>query len=185
MSDGKPRHAFGGSETNPIGCDSNALKPVIQILNEALCSHFTLYHQYLKHHWLVRGPQWRGLHQHLHDFYSQIEADADDIAERIVMLGGMPEFHPARQVERSTFAFETDPNLPIRGQLENDLVAEMMVCQQLRRCIQTALQVHDYGTEHMLKGILRHAEQRADDLDHLLADDSLEDNRSAPVRKAA
>jgi DNA-binding ferritin-like protein len=185
MSAGKARHAFGGTDMNPIGCDSAALKPVIKSLDDALCSHVALYHQYLKHHWLVRGPQWKELHRHLHEAYSQVAVDADDLAERIVMLGGMPETHPGRFVERSTFAFETDVDLPVRGKLENDLVAEMMVCQQLRRCIQTALSVHDYGTEDLLKGILRHAEQRADDLDHLLADDSLEEERRSSVPKAA
>ena len=173
MSADKARHAFGGSDANPIGCDPAALKSVIQVLNEVLASQFTLFHQYLKHHWLIRGPQWRELHGLLHDFYQQTLKDGDNLAERIVMLGGMPETQPARQIEMSTFAFETDADLPARGKLENDLVAEMMVCQQLRRAIQAALKVHDYGTEHLLKGILLHAEQRADDLDHLLADDGI------------
>jgi starvation-inducible DNA-binding protein len=185
MSDGKPRQAFGGTRANPIGCDANALKPVIQALNETLCTHGALDHQYRKHHWLVRGPQWRDLHQHLHDAYAQVQVDMDDIAERIVMLGGMPECHPARQVERSTFAFETETHLPIRSNLENDQAAEMLLCQQLRRCIHTALDVHDYGTETLLKGVLCHAEQRADDLDHLLDADSLETRQAQQPRKAA
>ncbi|MBC7545858.1 MAG: DNA starvation/stationary phase protection protein [Candidatus Sericytochromatia bacterium] len=183
MNEGKPRQGFSGSQANPIGCDPSALKPVIQALNEALASHFTLYHQYLKHHWLVRGPQWRELHALLADYYGQAQLYGDDLAERIVMLGGMPEFHPGRHVEMSAFPFETDPVIPVRTMLSNDRTAEMLVCQQLRRSVQTALRVHDYGTEHMLKNILRHAEQRADDLDHLLADESLEARN--PVPRAA
>jgi starvation-inducible DNA-binding protein len=180
MSDGKPRAAFGGSDANPIGCNPKALKPVIQALNEVLASHFTLYHQYLKHHWLVLGPQWRELHGLLAAYYEQAQHAGDVLAERIVMLGGLPESHPARQVEMSVFAFETAAVVPVRTMFENDQAAEGLICQQLRRAVQVALQANDYGTEHLLKGILLQAEQRADDLDHLLADGGLGDQAQLP-----
>jgi starvation-inducible DNA-binding protein len=59
-------------------------------LNQLL-SGFQVYYQNLRaFHWLVKGPQFYQLHEKFEEFYDQAAEDIDEIAERILMIGGKP-----------------------------------------------------------------------------------------------
>lgn len=59
-------------------------------LNQLL-SDYQIYYQNLRaFHWLVKGQQFYHLHELFEDFYTQSADDIDEIAERILMIGGKP-----------------------------------------------------------------------------------------------
>ena len=66
--------------------------------------------------------------------------------------------------------------LELRMMLENDLHAVQKVIDAFRGRIKNASENNDYGTEHMLKGIIFEYEEMADRLEHYLAMESLERN---------
>ncbi len=56
-----------------------------------LLSDYQIYYQNLRaFHWLVKGPQFFQLHERFESFYNEAAEDIDEIAERILMIGGKP-----------------------------------------------------------------------------------------------
>jgi starvation-inducible DNA-binding protein len=67
---------------------SNAKKASIGVLNGALADIIDLTNATRQAHWNVKGPNFHGLHVMFEEFYNTLAADTDELAERIVQLGG-------------------------------------------------------------------------------------------------
>jgi len=174
----KPWKEPGTIEGNPIGLERSATSKTIKELDAHLASLMVLYHQYLKHHWLVEGPQFRDLHHFLGENYEETAKQADMIAERITALGGIPTCDPVAQSKIAYVSHEPEGTFRIRPSLELDRSHEGDAAKRLRTSIKLAAKLGDFGTEHLLKGILLDVEDRAHHLDHFLGQDSLEIGRS-------
>ena len=74
---------------NDVG--ENAKKTSINVLNGVLVDSIDLTHCVRQAHWTLRGPNFIGLHLMLETFYNELFVSTDDIAERIVQLGGTPD----------------------------------------------------------------------------------------------
>jgi starvation-inducible DNA-binding protein len=59
----------------------------LQLLMADALVMFTKVHNY---HWNVRGPQFYGVHARTEEIYEQYAEIYDDLAERILQLGGTP-----------------------------------------------------------------------------------------------
>jgi DNA-binding ferritin-like protein len=173
----KPWKEPGSLEANPIGLERTATSKMVKELDAHLASLFVHYHQYLKHHWLVEGPQYRDIHLFLNDAYEEVEKQGDHVAERITALGGIPTCDPVAQAKLSDLAHEAEGTFQIRPSLELDREYEGETAKRLRTSIRLAQKLGDFGTEHLLKGILLDVEDRAHHLDHFLGRDSLEIGR--------
>lgn len=161
-------------EDNPIGLEDDVVRQIIPALDKHVSSMFVLFHQYQKHHWMVEGPQFRDLHLYLEEAYNEVHRHLDDVAERITVLGGIPTCDPVAQAENAYVKHEEEGVFPVRQSLQNDLEMERKIAENLRKGIEQARELADYGTEHLLKKVLHHSEERAHHLDHYLASDSLE-----------
>jgi starvation-inducible DNA-binding protein len=173
----KPRKEVGTLDGNPIGLDRTQTSKMIKELDAHLASSMVLYHQYLKHHWLVEGPQFRDLHHFFEEAYQALQKQSDRLAERITALGGIPTCDPVEQAKISYVSHEPEGSFRIRPSMELDRAHEGDVAQRLRTSIRLGQKVGDFGTEHILKEILVHVEDRAHHLDHFLGQDSLEIGR--------
>jgi starvation-inducible DNA-binding protein len=74
---------------NDVG--ANAKKTSIAVLNGVLVDTVDLTNCVRMAHWTMRGPNFIGLHTMLEGFYNDLFAAGDDIAERLVQLGGTPD----------------------------------------------------------------------------------------------
>jgi bacterioferritin len=90
---------------------------------------------------------------------------ADEIAERIVQLGGEPDFAPAGLVGRSHAEYVEGDSLA--SMIKEDLVAERIAIDSYRDIIKF-LGDQDPTTRRMMEGILAVEEEHADDLADLL-----------------
>ena len=75
--------------SNDLG--ENARLTSTGLLNAALADLMDLTNGVRMAHWTVRGPHFAALHALFGDFYAQLNTETDDIAERVVQLGGTPE----------------------------------------------------------------------------------------------
>jgi DNA-binding ferritin-like protein len=160
-------------EDNPIGLTKAVTEKVIPDLDKHVSSLFILFHQYQKHHWLVRGPQFRDLHLYLEEAYTEIHEDLDALAERVTVLGGIPTSAPSMQSSLSYISHEQEGELPVRDMLKRDRAAEESVIVEMRATIEEATTLKDFGTETLLKQMLLRAEDRAHHLDHYLEKEAL------------
>ncbi|MBR0674170.1 DNA starvation/stationary phase protection protein Dps [Neoroseomonas soli] len=74
---------------NDLG--ANAREVSVGVLNAALADAIDLTNGVRMAHWTVRGPQFAALHALFETFYDQLGGTTDEIAERVVQLGGTPD----------------------------------------------------------------------------------------------
>lgn len=67
---------------------NNAKQVSISVLQGNLVDAVDLYNATRQAHWNVKGPHFGQLHELLDGFYNALNTDSDDLAERIVQLGG-------------------------------------------------------------------------------------------------
>lgn len=75
---------------------------VIGLLNQRLAECIDLQTQCKQAHWNVKGPSFIGLHKLFDDVNEDVELYADQIAERVVQLGGIAEGTVGAVEDRST-----------------------------------------------------------------------------------
>src|SRR5271163_4832705 len=75
---------------------------VILILNDRLADAIDLQSQVKQAHWNVKGPNFIALHKLFDEIYDDITEYTDELAERIVQLGGYAEGDARTVAKRST-----------------------------------------------------------------------------------
>ncbi|MGX9963936.1 DNA starvation/stationary phase protection protein Dps [Roseomonas sp. F4] len=66
----------------------NAKSTSIEVLQACLTDSIDLYNTTRQAHWNVKGPNFHGLHLMFETFYTTLETDIDELAERLVQIGG-------------------------------------------------------------------------------------------------
>jgi len=160
-------------ERNPIGLPTIAAKEISESLDKLVSSFSVQFHQYLKHHWLVEGPEHRDLHKFFEEIYELTKEHMDAVAERMTTLGAVPSSSLRAQAAKSFLESEIEGMIAIRQMLESDLANEQSLVAYTREAIMKANKLSDYGTETLLKGILMSRENQAHEIVHYLSRDSL------------
>lgn len=65
-------------------------KNLIEELNKQVSTWSVLYAKLHNYHWYVKGPQFFTLHDKFEELYNEATAHMDEIAERVLTLGGEP-----------------------------------------------------------------------------------------------
>lgn len=63
---------------------------VIEVLNKQVANWSVLFTKLHNFHWYVKGPQFFTLHEKFEQFYTEAAGHIDEIAERILAIGGKP-----------------------------------------------------------------------------------------------
>lgn len=66
------------------------MKPLFQSLNVLVADLNVLFVKLHHHHWYVTGPRFFSLHAKFEELYDHINGLYDDVAERLITLGGQP-----------------------------------------------------------------------------------------------
>lgn len=138
---------------------------VLKLLNDSLATELVCVLRYRRHHFMARGIHSQSVAQEFLDHSNEELGHADEIAERIVQLGGQPDFAPGGLAGRSHAEYVEGQSLT--GMIHEDLVAERIAIDSYRDVIRY-LGDHDPTTRRMLEGILAVEEQHADELADLL-----------------
>ena len=88
-------------------------------------------------------------------------AHADQIAERIVQLGGEPDFSPSTLLARSHADY--DESTDLKAMIRANLVAERVAIEAYSQMIML-IGDKDSTTRRMLEGILSQEQEHADEL---------------------
>jgi bacterioferritin len=140
---------------------------VIKLLNEALATEIVCVLRYRRHHFMASGLNSQAIAEEFLVHANEEQAHADQIAGRIVQIGGEPNFSPDGLTSRSHAEYvEGDTLLDM---IKEDLVAERIAIDSYREMI-AWLGDKDPTTRRMLEGILAMEEEHADDLAGLLAE---------------
>ncbi len=140
-------------------------KAVIEQLNQALATELVCVLRYRRHYFMARGIHARAVAPEFLAYANEELAHADLLAERIVQLGGEPDFAPDTLAGRSHAEYLAGASL--RDMLREDLVAERVAITSYRDMIRY-LGTDDPTTSDLIKGILALEEEHANDLADML-----------------
>jgi len=140
---------------------------VIRILNEALATEIVCVLRYKRHYYMASGINAQGVAAEFLQHANEEQAHADEIAARIVQLGGEPNFSPEGLSTRSHSEYVEGATLV--EMIQEDLVAERVAIDSYREMIAYCGN-DDPTTRRILEGILAMEEEHADDLASLLAE---------------
>ncbi len=158
------RHMEQGAVTEGYGADR---EQVIKILNEALATEIVCVLRYKSHYFRADGINASVAAEEFLEHAQQEQDHADWLAERIVQLGGKPDFSPEGLASRSHSEFVEGDSL--REMIQEDLVAERIAIDSYREIIQY-LGDKDPTSRRIMEDILAQEEEHADDMAGLLAD---------------
>ena len=138
---------------------------VIRLLNDALATEIVCVLRYRRHHFMARGIVAKSIADEFLLHSNEEQGHADQLAGRIVQLGGEPDFSPDSLTSRSHAEYVAGKTLV--EMIKEDLVAERIAIDSYRELI-AYLGEQDPTTSQMLKGILAVEEEHADELADLL-----------------
>jgi bacterioferritin len=139
---------------------------VVKVLNDALATEIVCVLRYKRHYFMAEGIHSESVKSEFLEHANEEQAHADRLAERIVQLGGEPDFSPEGLASRSHSQYVEGQNL--REMIVEDLVAERIAIDSYREIAQW-LGTRDSTTRKMMEEILASEEEHADDLVSLLA----------------
>jgi starvation-inducible DNA-binding protein len=122
---------------------------VVDGLN-GLLADATVFYQKLRHyHWNVEGRHFFELHTKFEELYDGWAASIDEIAERILMVSGVP-LHTLRSLLEAA-GLEEDDTIPAAGVMVERVVADLRrLHERAGEVIETAEAADDRGTANLL-----------------------------------
>jgi bacterioferritin len=134
---------------------------IVRLLNEALATELTCVMRYRRHHFTAQGRDSPKIAEEFLVHANEELAHADQIAERIVQLGGAPDFKPETLPQRSHSDYDEAQSL--NEMIRTNLIAERVAIEAYRQMI-ALVGDKDPTTRRLLEQILAVEEEHADEL---------------------
>jgi bacterioferritin len=151
-----------GAVTFGYGADRDE---VVRLLNEALATEIVCYLRYKRHYFMADGIHAEPVAAEFLEHAQQEQQHADQIAERIVQLGGKPDFSPDGLATRSHAQYVEGNSL--KDMIRENLIAERIAIDSYREMAHYVGE-KDPTTRRLLESILATEEEHADDLVSLM-----------------
>ena len=156
------QHIEQGAVTQGYSADRDT---VIRLLNEALATEIMCVLRYKRHYFMASGINAQSVAPEFLQHATEEQMHADQIAQRIVQLGGAPNFSPEGLSTRSHSEYVEGASL--LDMIKEDLVAERIAIDSYRDMIRY-FGNDDPTTRRLMETILAMEEEHADDLVTLL-----------------
>ncbi|PTJ77179.1 DNA starvation/stationary phase protection protein [Staphylococcus simulans] len=122
---------------------------VVNVLNEQVANWTVLYTKIHNFHWFVKGPHFFSLHVKFEELYNEASEHIDELAERILAIGGSP-----------VATLKNSLDVAIVDEAESEKTAEDMVqsiskdftniSEQLAKAVEVAGDAEDDVSQAML-----------------------------------
>jgi bacterioferritin len=138
---------------------------IVALLNDALATELVCVLRYKRHHFTAHGLASPKIAEEFMVHAQEEAGHADRLAERIVQLGGKPDFHPTQLLARSHADYDESDDL--MAMVRANLVAERVAVESYRQMIALVAE-KDPTTRRLLEDILGDEEEHADELADML-----------------
>lgn len=138
---------------------ANRRQGVVDLLAARLSDALDLAAQAKQAHWNVKGPSFAALHALFDQIYTQVVLSVDDIAERLVALGGQ-----AKGTVQATVKTTTLPAYPldiVDGQEHCEALSASLAAfgKQVRAAIDAAGKLEDQDTADLFTAMSREVDK--------------------------
>ena len=134
---------------------------IIKLLNGALATEIVCTLRYKRHYFTAKGLASPKIAEEFLVHANEETAHGDMLAERIVQLGGEPDFAPTTLMSRSHADY--DESLDLQAMIRANLIAERVAIEAYGQMIKL-IGDKDSTTRRMLESILSQEQEHADEL---------------------
>ncbi|OLL30465.1 bacterioferritin [Burkholderia sp. SRS-W-2-2016] len=163
IRDDARKHMSDGPVTATYGADRET---VLKLLNDALATELVCTLRYKRHYFMAKGINSEAVATEFAEHASEEQEHADRLAERIVQLGGEPDFAPDGIKGRAHSEYKEGTDLT--DMIRENLIAERIAIDTYREIIRY-LGEKDVTTRRLFEEILAVEEEHADDMADLLS----------------
>jgi bacterioferritin len=140
---------------------------IIKLLNDSLATELVCVLRYKRHHFTADGLASPKIAEEFLVHANEEAAHADRLAQRIVQLGGKPDFSPDSLAERSHASY--DDSADLKEMIRANLLAERVAIECYSQII-TLIGAKDPTTRRLVEDILSDEQKHAEELKDWLAD---------------
>ena len=140
---------------------------IIKLLNDSLATELVCTLRYKRHHFTAKGMSSPAIAEEFLVHANEETEHADMIAERIVQLGGEPDFNPKSLLDRSHADY--DQSLDLKAMIRANLVAERVAIETYSQMV-ALIGDKDPTTRRLVEDILADEQVHAEELKDWLAD---------------
>ncbi len=144
--------------TNAIGLDIEKSKELALKLNDLLANFQVFYTNTRGYHWNIKGPKFFELHAKFEELYNDLFLKIDEVAERILTLGGTPMHSYSdylRMAEVQDSKVVSDGNEAVKQILE----AFKILISKERDILDLSADLNDEGTNALMSDYIREQEK--------------------------
>lgn len=143
---------------NRIGLDETMSAQLIEKLNDLLANYQVFYQNARGFHWNIKGEKFFELHLKFEELYNDLQIKIDEIAERILTLGGTPIHSFAGYLKIAEIKpLENETNGPACVGHVLDAFAKLLVKE--RDILNLSADLNDEGTNAMASDYIREKEK--------------------------
>ena len=140
---------------------------IVALLNDCLATELVCVLRYRRHHFTAVGLASPKIAEEFLVHANEESAHADRLAQRIVQLGGEPDFSPDTLIQRSHAAY--DDSTGLKAMIRANLIAERVAIETYSQII-AMIGDKDTTTRRLLEDILSEEQEHAEELKDWLTD---------------
>lgn len=143
---------------NQIGLDTHKSEKLISELNDLLSNFQVFYMNVRGFHWNIKGEKFFELHLKFEELYNDLLLKVDEVAERILTLGGTPVHNFSDYISQSEIKEARDMNEG-KACIQSILESFRILLVKERAILESSADAGDEGTNAMASDYIREQEK--------------------------
>jgi starvation-inducible DNA-binding protein len=143
---------------NKIGLDKEKSKQLAENLNQLLANYSMFYQNTRGYHWNIKGEKFFELHLKFEELYNDLFLKIDEVAERILTLGHIPNHKFSDYKTASKITESNQVNDGIKA-VEDILYSFKTIITMQRELLALSAEADDEGTNALMSDYIRAQEK--------------------------
>ena len=143
---------------NRIGLNSEKTKELAVLLNDLLANYSTFYQNTRGYHWNIQGDKFFELHVKFEELYNDLFLKIDEVAERILTLGHIPQHKFTGYLSKTSIPESNEVSDGTKA-IEEILEAFKTLLTKQRHILNLASDINDEGTNAQMSDYIREQEK--------------------------
>ncbi len=145
-------------KVNYIGLDEKKSQKLAKLLNDLLSNYSVFYQNTRGYHWNVRGEKFFELHLKFEELYNDLFVKIDEIAERVLTLGSVPNYKFSNYLKESKIK-ETNEVFDGVKSVDEILLTFQILIRKQRKILDLSGEIGDEGTNALMSDYIREQEK--------------------------
>lgn len=145
-------------QLNRIGLDTSKSEELAALLNDLLANYSVFYQNTRGYHWNIRGDKFFELHLKFEELYNDLFLKIDELAERILTLGHIPEHSFEHYLQKADVKVSKEVHKGEKA-IEEILKAFKILLTKQRHLLALSAEIDDEGTNAQMSDYIREYEK--------------------------